>query len=203
MDAAALTFLALGLPFAAAAVAPALTRLLGGNAAWLLALAPLAIFMHLAGFIPEVAAGEIVTGGYIWIPSFNVSFSWLIDGLSLTFALLISGIGTLIVLYSGGYLKGHPDQGRFFSFILMFMGSMQGLVVSDSFLMLFVFWELTSITSFLLIGFDHTREAARRAALQALVVTGEAGLPCSPGSSSCGTSAASRNFRCSCPSATN
>lgn len=176
MDAAALTFLALGLPFAAAAVAPALTRLLGGNAAWLLALAPLAIFMHLAGFIPEVAAGEIVTGGYIWIPSFNVSFSWLIDGLSLTFALLISGIGTLIVLYSGGYLKGHPDQGRFFSFILMFMGSMQGLVVSDSFLMLFVFWELTSITSFLLIGFDHTREAARRAALQALVVTGGGGL---------------------------
>ncbi len=85
MDAAALTFLALGLPFAAAVVAPALTRLLGGNAAWLLALAPLAIFMHLAGFIPEVAAGEIVTGGYIWIPSFNVSFSWLIDGLSLTF----------------------------------------------------------------------------------------------------------------------
>ncbi len=159
-----------------AVVAPALTRLLGGNAAWLLALAPLAVFMHFAGFIPEVAAGEIVTGGYIWIPSFNVSFSWLIDGLSLTFALLISGIGTLIVLYSGGYLKGYPDQGRFFSFILMFMGSMQGLVVSDSFLMLFVFWELTSITSFLLIGFDHGREAARRAALQALVVTGGGGL---------------------------
>ncbi len=176
MDAAALTFLALGLPFAAALIAPALTRFLGGNAAWLLALAPFAIFVHFAGFVPEVAAGEIVTGGYAWIPSFNVSFSWLIDGLSLTFALLISGIGTLIVLYSGGYLKGHPDQGRFFSFILMFMGSMQGLVVSDSFLMLFVFWELTSITSFLLIGFDHRREAARRAALQALVVTGGGGL---------------------------
>ena len=114
----------------------------------------------------------MVTGGYVWVPSFNVSFSWLIDGLSLTFILLISGIGALIVLYSGGYLKGHPHQGRFFSFILMFMGSMLGLVVSDSFLMLFVFWELTSITSFLLIGFDHQREAARRAALQALVVTG-------------------------------
>lgn len=176
MDTAALTFLALGLPFAAAAFAPVLTRLLGQYAAWLLALAPLAIFARFAAFVPEIANGEIVTGGYAWVPSFNVSFSWLIDGLSLTFVLLISGIGALIVLYSGGYLKGHPQQGRFFSFILMFMGSMQGLVVSDSFLMLFVFWELTSITSFLLIGFDHGREAARRAALQALVVTGGGGL---------------------------
>ncbi|MCA1403415.1 putative monovalent cation/H+ antiporter subunit A [Ensifer sp. IC3342] len=176
MDIAALTFLALGLPFVAALVAPVLTRFLGHNAAWLLALAPVAIFLHFLRFVPEIANGEIVTGGYAWIPSFNVSFSWLIDGLSLTFALLISGIGALIVLYSGGYLKGHPHQGRFLSFILMFMGSMQGLVLSDSFLMLFVFWELTSITSFLLIGFDHGREAARRAALQALVVTGGGGL---------------------------
>jgi len=171
-----MTFLALVLPFAAALVAPALTRLFGRNAAWVLALAPAAIFLHFLRFLHDVASGEIVTGGYAWIPSFNVSFSWLIDGLSLTFVLLISGIGALIVLYSGGYLKGHPQQGRFFSFILMFMGSMQGLVVSDSFLMLFVFWELTSITSFLLIGFDHGREAARRAALQALVVTGGGGL---------------------------
>ncbi len=117
-----------------------------------------------------------MAGGLDWIPSLSVRFSWYLDGLSLTFALLISGIGTLIVLYSGGYLKGHDHQGRFFSFILMFMGAMQGLVVSDSFLMLFVFWELTSITSFLLIGFDHGREAARRAALQALIVTGLGGL---------------------------
>ncbi|KQW44353.1 MULTISPECIES: putative monovalent cation/H+ antiporter subunit A [unclassified Ensifer] len=176
MDVAALTLLALALPFVAALVAPLLTRLLGHNAAWILALFPAAIVLHFMGFWPEVSRGEVVTGGYEWIPSFNVSFSWLIDGLSLTFVLLIAGIGALIVLYSGGYLKGHPQQGRFFSFILMFMGSMLGLVVSDSFLMLFVFWELTSITSFLLIGFDHSREAARRAALQALVVTGGGGL---------------------------
>ncbi|MCY1222805.1 Na(+)/H(+) antiporter subunit A [compost metagenome] len=176
MDVAALTFLALALPFVGALVAPLLTRLLGHNAAWVLALFPAAIVLHFTRFWPDVAKGEVVTGGYAWIPSFNVSFSWLIDGLSLTFVLLIAGIGMLIVLYSGGYLKGHPQQGRFFSFILMFMGSMLGLVVSDSFLMLFVFWELTSITSFLLIGFDHSREAARRAALQALIVTGGGGL---------------------------
>ncbi|MCY0146298.1 putative monovalent cation/H+ antiporter subunit A [Hoeflea sp. G2-23] len=170
------TFIVLMLPFLAALVAPWLTRRLGHNAAWLLALAPLAIFIHFLGFSAEIANGEIVTGGFKWVPSYNVSFSWLIDGLSMTFALLISGIGALIMLYSGGYLKGNDQLGRFFSFMLLFMGAMLGVVISDSFLMLFVYWELTSITSFLLIGFDHTREASRRAALQALVVTGGGGL---------------------------
>ncbi|MEZ2128988.1 MULTISPECIES: putative monovalent cation/H+ antiporter subunit A [unclassified Sinorhizobium] len=171
-----LTFLALCLPFLGAALGPAATKLLGAKAAWLLAIAPALAFLHFLSFLPEIARGEVVTGGYFWVPSYNLSFSWFLDGLSLTFALLITGIGTLIVLYSGGYLKGHPDQGRFFSFIFLFMGSMLGVVVSDSFLMLFVFWELTSITSFLLIGFNHEREASRRAALQALVVTGGGGL---------------------------
>ena len=171
-----MTFYALFLPFVVALFAPALTRILKHNAAWVLALAPAALFVHFLGFLGAVADGGRVTGGVQWIPSFNVNFSWMIDGLSLTFALLISGIGTLIVLYSGGYLKGHKHQGRFFSFILMFMGSMQGLVLSDSFLMLFVFWELTSITSFLLIGFNHAEERSRRSAIQALVVTGLGGL---------------------------
>lgn len=171
-----LTLFALALPFLGAMIAPLLTRVFKHNAAWILALAPLWIFFHFASFLGRISAGETVKGGYRWVPSLDVDFSWYLDGLSLTFALLISGIGTLIVLYSGGYLKGHPQQGRFFSFMLMFMGAMQGLVVSDSFLMLFVFWELTSITSFLLIGFDNVREASRRAALQALIVTGAGGL---------------------------
>ncbi|PZM17124.1 putative monovalent cation/H+ antiporter subunit A [Rhizobium tubonense] len=171
-----LTFLVLCLPFVGALAAPILTRILAHNAAWPLALAPGIAFLHFILLLPRIAAGQTVSGGYDWVPGLDLRFSWYLDGLSLTFALLITGIGTLIVLYSGGYLKGHPDQGRFFSFIFLFMGSMLGLVVSDSFLTLFVFWELTSITSFLLIGFDHEREAARRAALQALVVTGGGGL---------------------------
>ncbi|HEX5934564.1 MAG TPA: putative monovalent cation/H+ antiporter subunit A [Pseudorhizobium sp.] len=175
-DHPALTLLCLFLPFVAAVAAPAVVRGMGKAGAWVLALAPLFSFLHFMGFLPEVADGGVVTGGYAWVPSLNLSFSWFLDGLSLTFALLITGIGTLIVLYSGGYMKGHPQQGRFLSFILLFMGSMLGLVVSDSFLMLFVYWELTSLTSFLLIGFDHEREAARRAALQALIVTGIGGL---------------------------
>jgi multicomponent Na+:H+ antiporter subunit A len=175
-EGASLTLFVLFLPFLAALAAPFLTRALGHNAAWVLALAPAFIFVHFLGFVGTVAGGAPAGGGIDWIPSLGVRLSWFLDGLSLTFALLISGIGTFIVLYAGGYLKGHPHQGRFFSFILMFMGAMQGLVVADSFLMLFVFWELTSITSFLLIGFDHAREASRRAALQALVVTGLGGL---------------------------
>lgn len=173
---AGLTFLALSLPFLAALLAPLLVRLLGHNAAFVLALAPVMSFLHFLCFLPEVSRGEFFTGGYAWVPSYNLSFSWYIDGLSLTFALLITGIGALVVLYAGGYMKGHAQQGRFFSFLFLFMGAMLGLVMSDSFLMLFIFWELTSITSFLLIGFDHERPLARRAALQALVVTGCGGL---------------------------
>ncbi|HEX9926039.1 MAG TPA: putative monovalent cation/H+ antiporter subunit A, partial [Anaerolineae bacterium] len=83
---------------------------------------------------------------------------------------------TLIVIYAGGYLAGHPQLGRFYATILIFLASMLGVVLANNIFTLFVFWELTSISSFLLIGFDHRREAARRAALQSLLVTGGGGL---------------------------
>jgi multicomponent Na+:H+ antiporter subunit A len=175
-DVTALTFLALCLPLIGALAGPFIIRAFGSSGAWVLAIAPLLAFLHFLSLLPEIANGRIVTGGYDWVPSLGLRFSWFLDGLSLTFALLITGIGALVVLYAGGYLKGHPDQGRFFSFIFLFMGAMLGVVVSDGFLMFFIFWELTSITSFLLIGFDHEREASRRAALQALAVTGGGGL---------------------------
>lgn len=169
-------YIALALPFLAAALAPLLTRFLGQHAAWPLALAPAAAFLIIFGAVPGVSAGNVFLFGFDWIPSFDVRFSFRLDGLSTVFGLLITGIGTLIVLYSGGYLAGHKDQGRFFSFIFLFMGAMLGLVLSDDLMTLFVYWELTSITSFLLIGFDHHREAARRGAIQALVITGGGGL---------------------------
>jgi multicomponent Na+:H+ antiporter subunit A len=171
-----LTFGMMFLPFVAALLAPSLFRLFGASVVWFLALLPALAFAHFATFLPAVSQGAVITAGFEWVPALGLRFSWLIDGLSLTFALLITGIGTLIVLYAGGYLKGHVQQARFLSFLFMFMGAMLGLVLSDGFLMLFVFWELTAITSFLLIGFDHSREASRRAALQALVVTGGGGL---------------------------
>lgn len=163
-------------PFAAAVVAPFLTRWLKHNAAWPLAIVPAMMFLHFTGFIGPVSEGQTFTAAMAWAPAYNVEFSVYVDGLSTLFAMLISGIGTFIILYAGGYLKGHPQQGRFFSFLFLFMGAMMGLVLCNNLISLFIFWELTSITSFLLIGFDHLRAASRRAAIQALVVTGGGGL---------------------------
>ena len=163
-------------PFFLAIFAPALTQALGHRAGWALAALPAGLFIYFTGFIEPVSSGEHFVFTAEWVPSYGVNLSFFVDGLSLVFALLITGIGAFILIYAGGYLKGHEHHGRFFSFLLMFMGSMLGLVLADNVITLFIFWELTSITSFLLIGFDHRREASRRAAIQALVVTGGGGL---------------------------
>jgi multicomponent Na+:H+ antiporter subunit A len=111
-----------------------------------------------------------------WAPSLGLSLSFNLDGLGLLFATLIAAIGALIVLYAGRYLQEHPHAARFHASLFAFMGAMLGVVLSDNVLTLFVFWELTGFTSFLLIGFEHERPAARSAATQALIVTGAGGL---------------------------
>ena len=163
-------------PFVAAMLAPLVHRYAGPFTGWLLALVPAAIFAFLLTLAPGVISGGTVRAVIGWVPAYGLDLSFFIDGLSLVFALTISGIGTLIILYSGAYLAGHHHQGRFLGFMLAFMGAMLGLVLSDSLMALFMFWELTSITSFLLIGFDHTRQAARRGAIQALVITNIGGM---------------------------
>lgn len=163
-------------PFIAAILAPWVHRFAGASAGWILAIVPAGIFTYMLGYVQLVADHGFVQSTIEWVPAYNIHLSFFIDGLSLTFALLISGIGTVIIIYSGAYLAGHKHQGRFLAFMLMFMGSMLGLVLADNMVVLFVFWELTSVTSFLLIGFDHTRQASRRAAIQALVVTNAGGL---------------------------
>jgi multicomponent Na+:H+ antiporter subunit A len=102
--------------------------------------------------------------------------SFYADGLSVLFAVLITSIGALIVIYSSRYFDGHPAAGRFHATLFAFMGSMLGVVLANNMLVLFVFWELTGFTSFLLIGFDHERQEARAAAVQALLVTGTGGM---------------------------
>ena len=162
--------------FALALVAPWLTRLARGASGWLLALLPLAITVYFTALLGRVADGNALRISYSWVPSLNVNFSFYLDGLSLLMALLISGIGTLVVIYAGGYMAGDKDIGRFFMLLFLFMGAMLGLVLADNVIILYVFWELTSLSSYLLIGFKHEQEASRGSALQALLVTTTGGL---------------------------
>ncbi len=99
-----------------------------------------------------------------------------LDGLALLFGLIISGIGTLVLLYSCGYFDDRDEFARFSQYTLIFMMAMLGIVTSANLLLLFVFWEITSLTSYLLIGFYHDDCAARNGARCALIVTGSGGL---------------------------
>ena len=157
-------------------LAPWLTRSLGDRAGWLLALLPAGLFAYFLSWLPGVIADGATTISYPWIPGLDINLAFLVDGLSLLFALLISGIGTFIIIYAGGYLHGDPYLPRFFAIMFAFMAAMLGLVLSDNLLSLFVFWELTSITSYLLIGYYHEDKEARWCALQGLIVTVGGGL---------------------------
>jgi len=164
--------------FLLAAVAPTVHRVVPAVSHWVLALVPGAITVWFALQVPALGSADAapLLQTIPWIPALDVQLAFRLDGLSLMFALLITGIGTFIVIYAGGYLHGHEHQGRFYLFIIAFMGAMLGLVLADDIISLFVFWELTSITSFLLIGFNHEDRSSRRSAVQALLVTAFGGL---------------------------
>lgn len=137
---------------------------------------PLILFMLFAFQLRTVAEGRTLSGSISWIPSLDVNLSWQLDGLSLLFALLVTGMGTLVVIYASAYLAGDRDLGRFYLYLLLFMSAMLGVVLANNLLLLFICWELTSISSYLLIGYKHRYAASRTAALQALFVTGGGGL---------------------------
>ncbi|MDT8880224.1 putative monovalent cation/H+ antiporter subunit A [Halomonas saccharevitans] len=162
--------------FAMASLAPLLHQWFGAQTPRVMALLPAAIAAWLLGQWPVIAAGEVLLLEWAWVPGLDITLTFLIDGLSWLFALLITVIGALVLVYSGEYLHGHRDLPRFLVVITAFMMSMLGLVLADNLVTLFVFWELTSITSYLLIGFNHTDPAARKAALQGLFVTVGGGL---------------------------
>lgn len=162
--------------FALAVIMPWVSRLFGKQIGWVAALIPLSIALYMAQFLPIVASGQPVVVSLPWVPQLGINLNFFVDGLSLLMVLIISGVGTLIFIYAGGYLQGDPRIGRFYVIILIFMAAMLGVVLADSLLLLFIFWELTSISSFLLIGFNHESEQSRRSAQQALLVTGSGGL---------------------------
>lgn len=142
----------------------------------LLTLVPAIIFLYYLQYVPAVAEGTIYTQNLPWVPSMDINFAFRLDGLSLLFALLISGIGTAIFVYAIKYLKGHPYFDRFFGYLCLFMAAMLGVVLSDNIFSLFIFWELTSISSFFLIGFNNDNDDSRKSALRALTVTGMGGF---------------------------
>ena len=130
----------------------------------LLLLIPAALTGYFAYVFGLISIDGPFSVGRTWAPALNLSLSFRFDGLSTLFATLIAGVGTLIVVYARTYLEHHPHAGRFHVALFAFMGSMLGLVLSDNVIALFVFWELTGFTSYLLIGFDSERPDARRAA---------------------------------------
>ncbi len=148
-------------------------RLSPALAAGLVALAAAA---PLAVLGPMVVAGETARVAVPWVPALGLELAFRLDGLSLLFVGLILGIGLLVILYAHYYLSDEDRNGRFFAYLLAFMGAMLGVVTADNLLLLVVFWELTSLTSFLLIGFWRGAAEARQGARLALLITGAGGL---------------------------
>lgn len=164
--------LCLAIIFFAGLVSPLVKKINGEYAGYILSVAPFAVFIMLALASGEVAKGKDLFYSIEWFGALGVTLDLRIGGLGLVMATLVSGIGGFIVIYTQGYLHGHPQLGRFYLYLFLFMGAMLGLVLSDNLILLFVFWELTSITSYLLIGFKHEYKDSRWKALQALLVTG-------------------------------
>ncbi|PIJ95721.1 Na+/H+ antiporter subunit A [Lysinibacillus sphaericus] len=144
---------------------------------WFVLAVPATLVVIYASYIAQVAKGGVFTAKLPWIPSLDISFVSYLDGLSLLFSLLITGIGSLVVLYSIFYLDKHKEKlHNFYVYLLLFMSAMLGVVQSDHLITLYFFWELTSISSFLLIGYWYNRDASRLGALKSMMITVGGGL---------------------------
>ena len=168
--------LLLALPFALALVVAVTRGVSRGTTAWLAAAAPLAGLVLLAWATPALRAGEVLRTSHAWLPALGLDFTLRMDGLAWAFALMVLAIGALVVMYARYYLSERDCAPRFFACLLLFMGAMLGLVLAGNLLLVVVFWELTSISSFLLIGYWSHREDARDGARMALTITGAGGL---------------------------
>ncbi len=175
-------FLPLILTLAAALLAagyghPVLNRRLSiTRTAWLLASLPLAAFIFFLNRLPAISDGSALTLTVNWMPSLGMAASLYFDNLSALFLLLVSGIGTLVVVYTGYYFKGDNSAWRFLAYLFLFMTMMLGVLLAGDVITLFVFWEGTSLASFLLIAYKFKDEAARRGAFKSLFITGGGGI---------------------------
>ena len=164
------------LPFVGALLAAMLSPNARNAEAWLAGTTALGGLAISISAYPFVSNGGVIKHTIEWIPVLGLSITLRLDGFAWLFSILITGIGLLVVIYARYYMSPKDPVARFYALLLAFMGAMQGLVVSGNLIMLAVFWELTSIFSFLLIGYWHHSQAARDGARMALTVTGTGGL---------------------------
>ena len=167
------------LPFLAAACIPIFYRRLKKSVihlGWFVLAVPVILFVLLTTYIPQITKGQMVANTFEWIPTFHIDFTTYLDGLSMIFALLITGVGGLVVLYSIFYLSKKESLHHFYCYLLLFMGAMLGVVLSDNLIVLYAFWELTSVSSFLLIAYWHQRKASRAGARKAMTITVAGGV---------------------------
>jgi multicomponent K+:H+ antiporter subunit A len=172
----ALLIALLALPFAGSVVAMFLPVNARNAEAWLAGAVTLGSLAITGAFYSAVARGGVVRAAFAWLPTYGLDFALRLDGYAWLFAVVVTGIGVLIVVYARYYMSPRDPVPRFFSFLLAFMGSMLGVVLSGNLIQIVFFWELTSLFSFLLIGYWHHNAAARDGARMALVVTSIGGL---------------------------
>ena len=162
------------LPFAGSFLAAFLQR--RDRAAVLAGVTALIGAALVVGFYPQIAGGTIVRVEIPWLPSLGLNLTLRLDGFSWLFSVLVLGIGALVMLYARYYMSPEDPVPRFFAFLLAFMGSMLGLVLSGNLIQIAFFWELTSLFSFLLIGYWHHNQSARDGARMALIITAAGGV---------------------------
>ncbi|MES2786357.1 MAG: monovalent cation/H+ antiporter subunit A [Pseudomonadota bacterium] len=172
----ALLIILLLLPFAGSIAAAALSSRIRDAAAWAAAVSSLAAFAVGASFYERMSSGAVVSLKLGWVPSAGLDFTLRMDGFAWMFCLLVTGVGFLVVLYARYYMSPKDPVARFFAFFLAFMGSMLGVLLSGNLFQLVFFWELTSVFSFLLIGYWYHNPAARDGARMALITTSAGGL---------------------------
>ena len=164
------------LPFIGSCLAAVLPHNARNSESLLAGLIALVGTIQVAMLYPQIAHGGVIREEFMWLPSLGLNFVLRMDGFAWLFSILVLAIGTLVSLYARYYMSPEDPVPRFFSFFLAFMGAMLGLVLSGNLIQIVFFWELTSLFSFLLIGYWHHRSDARRGAYMALMVTGAGGL---------------------------
>lgn len=169
---------AIGIILAALAGHPSLKdRLTMPQLGWLIGLFPLAAFIAILSHLPQIQHGDVIEYAIPWMPSIDMQASLYLDNLSAFFGLVVTGIGVLVIVYAGYYFKGDNTAWKFITYMMMFMTSMLGLILAGDVITLFLFWEGTSVTSYLLVAYKYKYDEARRGAFKALFITAGGGVP--------------------------